>query len=83
MDIKRGSNSFPYSVIEYSTFGGIGLFLPYALGISLILTPIAAIGLGIIMILAVVFHAKRKENQAIGMNIILLALVIFVAIGRW
>jgi hypothetical protein len=35
------------------------------------------------MILAAEFHAKRKENQAIGMNLIFLALAIFVAIGRW
>jgi hypothetical protein len=58
------------------------LILPYALGITPILTPIAAIGIGIIMILAAGFHIKRKENQAIGMNIIFLALAIFVAIGR-
>jgi ABC-type Na+ efflux pump permease subunit len=49
------------------------------LGLALI----AALGLGIVMILAAVFHAKRKENQAIGMNIVFLALAIFVAIGRY
>jgi uncharacterized membrane protein YphA (DoxX/SURF4 family) len=63
--------------------GGLGLILPYATGIAPILTPIAALGLGLIMILAAGFHAKRKENQAIGMNIIFLALAIFVAIGRF
>ncbi|HZH01806.1 MAG TPA: DoxX family protein [Flavisolibacter sp.] len=63
--------------------GGLGLILPYATGIAPILTPIAALGLGLVMILAAGFHAKRKENQAIGMNIIFLALAIFVAIGRW
>ncbi|MBT2640368.1 DoxX family protein, partial [Bacillus sp. ISL-39] len=44
---------------------------------------VASLGLGLVMILAAGFHAKRKENQAIGMNIIFLALAIFVAIGRW
>jgi uncharacterized membrane protein YphA (DoxX/SURF4 family) len=63
--------------------GGLGLILPYALGIAPILTPIAAIGLGIVMVLASVFHAKRKENQAIGMNIVFLALTLFVAFGRF
>jgi hypothetical protein len=62
--------------------GGVGLILPNATGITPFLTPIAALGLGVIMILAAGFHAKRKENQAIGMNIIFLALAIFVAIGR-
>ncbi len=63
--------------------GGLGLILPYALGIAPILTPIAAYGLGLVMILAAIFHAKRKENQAVGMNIIFLALALFVAICRW
>ncbi|MFC5702678.1 DoxX family protein [Cohnella faecalis] len=63
--------------------GGLGVILPYATGVAPSLTPIAAIALGIVMILAAGFHAKRKENQAIGMNILFLALAIFVAVGRW
>lgn len=63
--------------------GGIGLIVPYATGIAPILTPIAAIALGFIMVLAAVVHAKRNENSGIGMNIIFLAILLFVAIGRW
>jgi uncharacterized membrane protein YphA (DoxX/SURF4 family) len=63
--------------------GGLGLILPYVLGIAPILTPIAALGLGLIMILAAGFHAKRKESKAIPMNLILLVLALFVAFGRW
>ncbi|WP_342429962.1 DoxX family protein [Neobacillus sp. FSL H8-0543] len=63
--------------------GAIGLILPLALGIAPILTPIAALGLAVIMVLAAGFHIKRKENQAIGMNIILLVFALFVAIGRF
>jgi uncharacterized membrane protein YphA (DoxX/SURF4 family) len=63
--------------------GGLGLILPYATGTAPILTPIAALALGVIMILAAGLHAKRKEYKGIGMNIILLALALFVAIGRW
>jgi uncharacterized membrane protein YphA (DoxX/SURF4 family) len=63
--------------------GGLGLILPYATGIIPILTPIAALGLGVILILAAGLHAKRKENKAIPMIIIFLALVVFVVIGRW
>lgn len=62
--------------------GAIGLIAPQATGIAPILTPIAAIGLAIIMALAVVFHIKRGESKAIGMNLIILALSLFVAIGR-
>ncbi|MEH7014515.1 DoxX family protein [Neobacillus niacini] len=81
--VKDSSKGLVMFIGVAELLGGLGLILPYALGIAPILTPIAAIGLGVIMILAAVFHAKRKENQAIGMNIILLALAIFVAIGRW
>jgi uncharacterized membrane protein YphA (DoxX/SURF4 family) len=63
--------------------GSLGLILPFATGIVPSLTPIAAIALGVIMVLATGFHAKKKENQRIGMTIIFLALLIFVAVGRF
>ncbi|WEK54115.1 MAG: DoxX family protein [Candidatus Cohnella colombiensis] len=78
-EVSKGLVTF-IGVVEL--IGGIGLIVPWATDIAPILTPIAAIGLALIMLFAAVFHAKRKENQAIGMNIILLALAVFVAIGR-
>ncbi|WP_308638957.1 DoxX family protein [Paenibacillus silvisoli] len=62
--------------------GGLGLILPEATGIAPVLTPIAAIGMAVIMLLAAIYHAMRKEYQAIGINIVFLALSVFVAIGR-
>lgn len=44
--------------------GAIGLILPIATGIAQILTPIAAVGLAVVMIGAVVVHARRKESFA-------------------
>jgi uncharacterized membrane protein YphA (DoxX/SURF4 family) len=63
--------------------GGIGLILPGALDIAPILTGIAAIGIALIMLFAAIFHARRKENQAIGMNIVMLLIAVFVVIGRF
>jgi uncharacterized membrane protein YphA (DoxX/SURF4 family) len=63
--------------------GGIGLILPFATGIVPTLTPIAAIALGVIMVLAAGHHAKKQEYKGLGMPIIFLALLIFVTIGRW
>ena len=63
--------------------GGLGLILPYATGIMPSLTPIAAIALAVIMLLAAGFHAKRKEYPGIVMNLILLVLAVFVVIGRF
>ncbi|MUT65959.1 DoxX family protein [Paenibacillus sp. NEAU-GSW1] len=80
--VKDASKSLVTFIGLVELLGGIGLILPWSTDIAPSLTPIAAIGLALIMLFAVVFHAKRKENQAIGMNIILLVLAIFVVIGR-
>jgi uncharacterized membrane protein YphA (DoxX/SURF4 family) len=42
--------------------GAIGLILPFLLGIAPVLTPIAAVGLAVTMIVATTVHARRKES---------------------
>jgi uncharacterized membrane protein YphA (DoxX/SURF4 family) len=61
----------------------IGLILPAALNIAPVFVPLAALGLVIVMIGAIVTHARRKEAQAIAMNIVLLALAVVVVWGRF
>src|SRR3954467_3103829 len=51
--------------------GGLGLILPWATGIATILPPIAAVGLAIIMLLAIGDHAKAKEWQVVPVNVVL------------
>lgn len=63
--------------------GALGLILPAWTGIAPILTPIAAVGLAVIMALATVTHARRKEPPAIVVNLVLLAAALFVAWGRF
>jgi uncharacterized membrane protein YphA (DoxX/SURF4 family) len=63
--------------------GAIGVIVPAATGIAPILTPLAATGLGIIMLLAIVVHARRKEPRAYPINLALLALAAVVAWGRF
>jgi len=63
--------------------GGLGLLLPAISGILPWLTPLAALGLSITMILAAGFHARRGEYQGIVINLVLLVLAGFVAYGRW
>ena len=60
----------------------IGLILPAATGVLPWLTGAAAVGLVVIMLSASVFHASRREYSSIGMNVVLLLLAAFVAIGR-
>lgn len=63
--------------------GGIGLVLPALTGILPVLTPIAAVGLVILMAGAAIFHIPRKEYGGVVFNLILLALAAFVAYGRF
>ena len=60
-----------------------GLILPGWTAVRTGLTPLAAAGLVLVMILAAVFHATRGEYLNIGMNAILAAIAGFVAYGRW
>ncbi len=63
--------------------GALGLFLPVLTGMLPWLTPLAAIGLSLIQILAIGFHAQRGETQkTLIANLVLLALSLFVLWGR-
>ncbi|UUZ81237.1 DoxX family protein [Paenibacillus sp. P26] len=62
--------------------GVIGLILPQITKIVPVLTPIAAAGLAAIVLFGAVFHMIRGEYREIIVNIIFLALALFVAIGR-
>ncbi|MFF9777514.1 DoxX family protein [Streptomyces sp. NPDC013978] len=63
--------------------GGLGLILPGAFDIATVLTPLAATGLAVIMVLAMGLHARRKEPQAIGFNAILLIVAAVIMWGRF
>ena len=63
--------------------GGLGLIVPAATRIAPWLTPLAALGLGTIMILAIPFHVVRAEANIIWMHALLAGLALFVAWGRW
>jgi uncharacterized membrane protein len=61
----------------------LGLILPAVTGIAVWLTPLAACGIALIMVLAAGLHARRKEPGAIATNVVLLVLAVFVAWGRF
>lgn len=63
--------------------GAIGLILPAALDIAPLLTPLAALGLAVVMAGAAVTHARRKESPTIVVNLVLLLLAAVVAWGRF
>ena len=64
--------------------GAIGVVVPGIFKIVPILVPLAATGLAITMVLAFVMHARRGEaKESLGANLVLLALALFVAWGRF
>src|SRR5690349_16102419 len=63
--------------------GGLGLILPWATGIATVLTPLAAVGLLVIMLLAVVDHVRAKEYAVVPVNLVLGAIALVIAIGRF
>ncbi|TDE47876.1 DoxX family protein [Nonomuraea mesophila] len=63
--------------------GAAGLILPAATGIASVLTPIAAAGLAVMMIVAAVVHVRRNEPSGLVVTVILFALAALVAWGRF
>ena len=63
--------------------GAVGLIVPVATGIAPVLTPLAACGLALIMIGALVFHLRRREWPNVPVALVLITLLTFVAISRF
>jgi uncharacterized membrane protein YphA (DoxX/SURF4 family) len=61
----------------------LGLILPGLTRIQTRLTPLAALGISLTMVGAIVFHITRGEYQNVLFNIFFLALATVVAYGRW
>ena len=63
--------------------GALGLILPAVLHIAPVLVPLAGVGLAVTMVGAAVVHGRRKEMPMVAGNVVLLALALFVAWGRF
>jgi hypothetical protein len=63
--------------------GVIGLILPAALDIAPVLVPLAALGLGLVMVCAMVVESRRQEFKHVLVNLTYLALACFVVFGRF
>ena len=63
--------------------GGLGPNLPVITGIYPWLTPVAAVALALLMLIAAVFHLLRRETTEAGVNVLLLIMLVIVAYVRW
>jgi len=81
-DDISGSNTKLIGVVE--VLAAFGLILPHLLGIQPWLTPVAAVGVALTMIGALVLHLRRGDSaQALMTNIIILAIAAFISYGRF
>ena len=62
--------------------GVAGLVLPWATGIARVLTPLAAIGLAVLLAGAAATHLRYREYRIVPAVLLLLAATIVVAVGR-
>lgn len=62
--------------------GALGMILPMVTKVQPRLTALAAAGLALIQILAIPFHISRGEYFVLPVNLVLLALAVFVVRGR-
>ena len=63
--------------------GGLGLILPSVTRIRPELTVYAALGLLLVMVGAIIYHASRGEGESIATNVVIAAVMAFIAYGRW
>jgi uncharacterized membrane protein YphA (DoxX/SURF4 family) len=87
MEQMAWANDFSPGTLKFigiaEILAAIGLTLPAAVGVAPILVPVAATGLAVIMIGAIIVHARRNAPPAVGINVVLLALAATVAVTRF
>lgn len=63
--------------------GAVGLILPGVLEIAPVLVPLAAVGLATIMVGAAIVEFRLRDPKHVLVNLVYLALIVFVAFGRF
>jgi DoxX-like family len=63
--------------------GAVGLVLPAAVGVAPVLVPLAATALALVMAGATLVHGRRGEGADAAKTVVLLALAVWVAWGRF
>ncbi|WP_329475718.1 DoxX family protein [Kribbella sp. NBC_01484] len=84
---QTGIAPFPMPLVRVVAISDIfavaGLFAPWLTDKACVLTPLAAVGLTIVMIGAAISHASLREPKSVAANVTLLALASFVAASRF
>jgi hypothetical protein len=85
--VRDGSKDFSAGSVKaigaLEVLAAVGLVLPAALDIAPVLVPLAALGLVMIMVGAVITRIRRHEAKFMVADLVYLALAGFVAWGRF
>ncbi len=83
---QTGVAPFPLPVIRLTAtcelLAAAGLLLPWVTGIASVLTPLAAIGVCVIMIGAAISHALLHEPRNVALNLLIIAVALAITVGR-
>jgi hypothetical protein len=74
---------FLYATAVLDLLGGLGILLPAVTRVAPGLTVLAALGCAALQVGAIVFHLSRGEAADTPFNVLLAALALAVAWGRW
>ena len=81
---KKHPANYIRMIGTFELLGALGVVLPMVTGILPWLTPLAAIALVVVQILAILtVHLPEKDYKSLPFNLFLLALAVFVAVGRF
>jgi DoxX-like family len=87
LDRWVGFSELPRSQVVFTglaeVLGAAGLVLPAATGVLPWLTPLAAVGLAVIGLMAAGFHVRADERLNVAETGLLAGIAAAVAIGRW
>ncbi|MFL5576066.1 MAG: DoxX family protein [Gemmatimonadaceae bacterium] len=82
-----GFSDLPRSQVVFTgiaeVLGAAGLVLPMATGVAPWLTPLAAVGLALIVLMAVGFHLRADERLEALETALWASIATVIAIGRW
>lgn len=60
----------------------IGLIMPAAVGIAPVMVPITAMCWMLLMVGAMITHGRLGQGRLVAVNVVYLALAVFIAAGR-
>ena len=70
-------------IASFEVLGAIGVVVPWLTDTAEWLSPVAAVGLAVVMVGAIVTHARRGEKQQVVINVVILAIAVVTAVLRF